>query len=165
MEQSGEAFRASSAAENVIKSADMPPCRVLLVEDDFDDQMLARKRLGRSGLVEEVVCFTNGTELVQYLYDQGFHDRSLWLTVPMVIVLDLNMPQMNGFDVLAELKSDPFLADIPVIVVTGSQSREEVDRALRLKADAVFPKPINVAKLQSFFREGWTWPRKEMWYY
>jgi CheY-like chemotaxis protein len=161
MEPRGEAIHASSSATG----REMPLCRVLLVEDDFDDQVLARKRLTRSDQVEDVVCFQNGTELIQYLYDQGFNDRSLWLTVPIVIVLDLNMPQMNGFDVLSELKSDPFLAEIPVIVVTGAQSREEIDRAAALKADAVFPKPINVEKLQSFFNEGWTWPRKEMWYY
>jgi CheY-like chemotaxis protein len=143
----------------------MTPCRVLLVEDDFDDQVLAKKRLTLSPEVEDVICFSNGTELVQYLYDQGFHDRSAWCLTPMVIVLDLNMPMMDGFAVLQELKSDPFLSEIPVIVVSGTQSREEVQKAFSLKADAVFKKPLNVSKLQAFFKEGWSWPRKEMWYY
>lgn len=140
------------------------PCRVLLIEDDVDDQMLAKKRLSQSTMVEDVICFANGTELIQYLYDQGFHDRSVWCMTPMVIVLDLNMPLMDGFAVLQELKSDAFLSEIPVIVVTGTQSREDVKKAMNLKADAVFPKPFNADNLESFFKQAWTWPRKEMWY-
>jgi two-component system response regulator len=143
----------------------MKPCRVLLIEDDLDDQVLAKKRLSRSGMVEEVLCFTNGTELIQYLYDQGFHDRSVWCMTPMIIILDLNMPLMDGFAVLQELKSDAFLSEIPVIVVTGTQSPEDVKKAFGLKADAVFQKPIDVTKFESFFKQAWTWPRKDMWYY
>src|SRR3982751_172244 len=141
-----------------------PRCRILLIEDDLDDQILAKKRLGRSEMVQEVLCFSNGAELIQYLYDQGFHDRSVWCLTPMVIVLDLNMPLMDGFAVLQEIKSDPFLAEIPVLVVTGTQSKEDVQKAFGLKADAVFQKPLNVSKLESFFNQAWSWPRKEMWY-
>jgi CheY-like chemotaxis protein len=141
----------------------MQPCRVLVIEDDLDDQILANKRLSVSPMVECVVFFSNGMELAQYLYDQGFHDRSVWCMTPMVIVLDLNMPLMDGFAVLNELKSDAFLADIPVIVVTGSQSKEDIEKARSLKADAVFEKPLNLSKLESYFKLGWSWPRKEMW--
>src|ERR1700744_1617135 len=107
-----------------IEADKKPRVRILLIEDDFDDQILAKKRLGRSNTVEDVMCFSNGTELIQYLYDQGFHDRSGWCMTPMIIVLDLNMPLMDGFAVLQELKSDPFLSEIPIIVVTGTQSKE-----------------------------------------
>lgn len=141
------------------------PCRILLVEDNYDDQLLAIKRLKLSPDVEDVLCFANGTELIKYLYDQGFHDRSAWSMTPMIIVLDLNMPTMDGFAVLQELKSDSFLAEIPVIVVSGTQSADEVQRAFALKADGVFKKPLNVSKLNSFFKDGWSWPRKEMWAY
>jgi CheY-like chemotaxis protein len=140
-----------------------PRCRILLIEDDFDDQILAKKRLSRSDVVEDVLCFSNGTELIQYLYDQGFHDRSVWCMTPMVIVLDLNMPLMDGFAVLQELKSDAFLSEIPIIVVTGTQSKEDVQKAFGLKANAVFQKPLNVGKLESFFNQAWTWPRQDMW--
>jgi CheY-like chemotaxis protein len=140
-------------------------CRVLLIEDDIDDQILAKKRLKRSDMVEDVLCFSNGTELIQYLYDQGFHDRSVWCMTPMVIILDLNMPLMDGFAVLQELKSDPFLGEIPVLVVSGTQSKDDVQKAMGLKADAVFQKPLNVEKLESYFQNAWTWPRQDMWYY
>ena len=82
--------------------------------------------------------------------------------MPLVIVLDLNMPAMDGFAVLQELKSDAFLAEIPVIVVSGTQSDEEIQRAFALKANGVFRKPINIGKLDAFFKDGWTWPRQEM---
>lgn len=141
-----------------------PPCRVLLIEDDLDDQILAKKRLAASPLVESVECFSDGTELIQYLYDLGFHDRSVWCMTPMVVVLDINMPLMDGFGVLEEMKSDPFIAEIPVIVVTGTQSKSDIEKARRLKADAVFEKPLKLDKLESYLTQGWTWPRKEMWY-
>lgn len=147
-----------------LESDKKPRCRILLIEDDFDDQILAKKRLSRSNMVEDVLCFSNGTELIQYLYDQGFHDRSVWCMTPMVIVLDLNMPLMDGFAVLQELKSDAFLSEIPIIVVTGTQSKEDVQKAFGLKANAVFQKPLNVSKLESFFNQAWTWPRQDMWY-
>lgn len=142
---------------------EIQPCRVLVIEDDSDDQILAKKRLLGSPMVESIEFFSNGTELIQYLYDHGFHDRSVWCMTPIVIVLDLNMPLMDGFAVLQELKTDAFLADIPVLVVTGTQSKEDVEKAKRLKADAVFQKPLSLAKLESYFKQGWSWPRKEMW--
>ena len=139
------------------------PCRVLVVEDDFDDQILAKKRLSVSPMVESIVCFSNGMELFQYLYDQDLNDRSIWGMTPMVIVLDLNMPLMDGFDVLQKLRSDAILSNIPVLVVTGTQSKADVEKALRFKADAVFEKPLDLSKLESYFRQGWSWPRKEKW--
>jgi len=138
-----------------MEDGQMPPCRVLVVEDDLDDQILAKKRLSASPMVESIVFFSDGTELIHYLYDQEFHDRSIWHMTPMVIVLDLNMPLMDGFDVLQKLKSDAVLADIPVLVLTGTQSKADVDKALRLKADAVFEKPLDLGKIESYFKQGW----------
>jgi CheY-like chemotaxis protein len=136
-----------------MEDGQMPPCRVLVVEDDLDDQILAKKRLSASSMVESIVFFSDGTELIHYLYDQEFQDRSVWHMTPMVIVLDLNMPLMDGFEVLQKLKSDAVLADIPVLVLTGTQSKADVDRALRLKADAVFEKPLDLGKMESYFRQ------------
>lgn len=138
-------------------------CRVLLVEDDVDDQFLAKKRLEASGKVSEVVCFSNGEELVKYMDAQGFHDRSVMWLKPTVIILDLNMPKVDGFEILKELKSDMFLRGIPVIVVSGNSSEENVRKAHALKADAFFTKPMNVYKFQAFLEKGWQWPTKEMW--
>ena len=146
MEQS-ETFRASSSAPEEAARAEMPLCRVLLVEDDFDDQVLARKRLGRSGRVHEVVCFQNGTELIQYLYDQGFHDRSLWLTVPMVIVLDLNMPQMNGFEACRRLREADETKHIPIIMVTTRGEAASMEQGFSTGCNDYVTKPVNSVEL------------------
>lgn len=138
-------------------------CRVLLVEDDVDDQFIAKKRLEASGKVSEVLCFSNGEELIDYMTEQGFHDRSVMWLQPTVIILDLNMPRVDGFEILRQLKSDSFLRAIPVIVVSGNASQENVQLAHNLKADAFFTKPMNVYKLQSFLEKGWQWPTMEMW--
>ncbi len=132
------------------------PCRVLVVEDDLDDQILAKKRLSTSPMVESIVFFSDGTELFNYLYDQGFHDGNTGSTTPMVIVLDLNMPLMGGFEVLQELKSDSMFARIPVLVLTGTQSKADIEKARQLKADAVFEKPLNLSKLETYFKQGWS---------
>ena len=127
-------------------------CRVLLVDDNPDDQTEARKRLLKSDRVEDIVFFNDGTELIKYLYDQGFHDRSAWSLTPMVIVLDLNMPRMNGFDVLAELKADSFLRDIPVIVVTGSESAEDLKRAFSPESGRHLPQAARRRQAGVFFQ-------------
>jgi len=138
-------------------------CRILLVEDDIDDQFLGKKRLEASEKVSEVLCFGNGEELVEFLKEQGLHDRSVMWLKPTIIILDLNMPKVDGFEVLRRIKSDPFIREIPVIVISGNASEENVKKAYDLKADAFFTKPMNVYKFQTFLDKGWQWPTPEMW--
>lgn len=139
------------------------PCRVFLVEDDPDDCMLNKKRLEASDSVKEVIAFPNGDALITYMKDAGFQDRSVMCMIPTMIIVDLNMPKMDGFEILHELKSDPFLQDIPVVVVSGDPSYANIKRAHSLRADAFFSKPLNVYNIQSFFSKAWQWPKNEMW--
>ncbi|MCB9991999.1 MAG: response regulator [Rhodospirillales bacterium] len=156
-------FEKQGSAEQHADSSGNNACRVFLVEDDADDQFLAKKRLKGSGKVSEVLCFSNGDELIGYMKAQGFQDHSVMCLKPTVIILDLNMPKLDGFAVLRQLKSDPFLQEIPVVVVSGNSSYDNVRRAHELKADAFFTKPINVYQLHTFLNQGWQWPRMEMW--
>lgn len=138
-------------------------CRILLVEDNKEDQFLARKRLEASSQVSDVICFSDGEDLLDYMKENGYYDRSLMVLKPTIIVLDLNMPRVDGFEILKQVKSDPFLAELPVLVVSDEASYENVRKAHALGADAFFRKPLNVFKLQSFFHRGWQWPPREMW--
>jgi CheY-like chemotaxis protein len=142
-----------------------PPCRIFLVEDDLDDRLLSKKRLETSDKVAEVICFSNGDELLEYMKGEGFQDHSVMCLTPTIILIDLNMPKVNGFEVLKQLKSDPFLQEIPIVVVSGNASYENVKKAHDLKADGFFRKPLNVYKIQSFFSRAWQWPTQEMWMY
>ncbi len=80
------------------------PCTVFLIEDNFDDRMLARKELSKSENISEIVCFRDGEELTQYMKDNGYADRSVMLNKPMLILVDLEMPQKDGLQVISELK-------------------------------------------------------------
>lgn len=139
------------------------PCRIFLVEDDPDDGLLNKKRLEASGRVSEVLVFPNGDELIRYMEAQGFQDHSVMCMTPTMIIIDLNMPQMDGFQILEKLKSDPFLQDIPVVVVSGDTSYASIRKAHALHADAFFSKPLNVYNIQIFFSKAWQWPKNEMW--
>jgi CheY-like chemotaxis protein len=139
------------------------PCRVFLVEDDIDDGILNKRRLEASDDVKEVLVFPNGAELIRYMKEQGFQDHSVMCMTPTMIIVDLNMPKMDGFQVLQELKSDPFLQDIPVVVVSGDPSYDNIKRAHHLRADGFFSKPLNVYNIRTFFSRAWQWPKNEMW--
>jgi two-component system response regulator len=141
----------------------MTPCRVFLVEDDLDDRVLSKKRLEASEKVAEVLTFSNGDELIEYMEKAGFHDHTVMCLRPTIILIDLNMPRMNGFEVLRQIKSDAFLQEIPVVVVSQNATPENIQKAHELKADGFFKKPLNVQKIQAFFTRGWQWPTQEMW--
>ncbi len=141
----------------------LSPCRVFLVEDNFDDRTISKKTLEASDMVSEVVCFANGNELIEYMKREGFQDHSVICMTPTIVILDLKMPKVSGFDVLKQLKFDHFLQDIPIIVISGNASNENIRRAHELKADGFFKKPLSVDKIQSFFSRGWQWPPPDMW--
>jgi CheY-like chemotaxis protein len=164
MTELGSHFEKNASAA-MTKEHSITPCRIFLVEDNPDDLMLSKKRLEASPNVGEVRCFANGDELISYMQHEGFQDHSVMCLVPTLILIDLNMPRMDGFEVLNQLKSDPFLQEIPVIVISGDSSYESVQRAHDLKANGFFKKPLNVQKVQSFFSKGWQWPAPEMWMY
>lgn len=138
-------------------------CRVLLVEDDEDDRAYSTHVLEQSDDVAEVKCFENGEELVKYMREQGFEDHSVMCMTPTVIIVDINMPKMDGFAVLARLKADRFLEEIPVVVLSGQLDYNTIRRALDLRADGVLRKPLKVSKITEYLRHGWQWPTQEMW--
>jgi CheY-like chemotaxis protein len=137
--------------------------RVMLVEDDIDDQFFAREELKRCKGVGKVECFSNGKALIQYLHERIEQDKNFLHIAPSVIILDLNMPLMNGLEVLQEIKTDNLLKGIPVIVVTGERPWE-IEKAFSYKATAVFKKPLNVEKLRKFFEEGSHWSWTSLWH-
>jgi CheY-like chemotaxis protein len=144
-------------------SQDSGACRVFLVEDNLHDRYFAKRLLEASSEVASVKCFADGKELIDYMTAQGFQDRSVMCMTPTIIITDLNMPRMDGFKVLERLKSDLFLEDIPIVVVSDDLCYKNVRQALDLRADGVFRKPISVEKLRRFFAVGWQWPTREMW--
>lgn len=138
-------------------------CTILLVEDDWDDYFFAKDSCENSELVKDVILMPNGEELLYYLKDHGFYDHSIIRYNPLLIVLDLQMPKMNGYDVLKELKSDPFLKEVPVIVLSTLDHDQPIAKAFDHGADGYLTKPLNMRKLEKFIPQGWQWPPQEMW--
>jgi CheY-like chemotaxis protein len=120
------------------------PIEVLLIEDDVDDVRLAREGLDDAKFLNRLTVIGDGSEVLAYLRGEGEHAGA---GRPDLILLDLNLPGRDGREVLADLKSDPDLRRIPVVVLTGSAAEEDVLRSYDLHANAYVTKPVD---LQTF---------------
>jgi two-component system response regulator len=119
--------------------AGQPACHtVLVVDDNPADAELTREAFIGSALVAELHVAADGEEALAFLRREGAHARA---PVPSLILLDLNMPRLDGRGVLATIKTDPVLADIPVVVFSSSGAHADVADAYRLRANCYVTKP------------------------
>jgi CheY-like chemotaxis protein len=113
---------------------------ILLVEDDPADALLMRRALTQSRLSLNLTWVEDGEEALDYLRDPG-HNGAVR---PDLVLLDLNMPKKSGHVVLAEIREDPKLTDLPVVILTTSQAEEDVARSYALHANAYIAKPVGL---------------------
>ncbi|GGO65160.1 response regulator [Bowmanella pacifica] len=119
------------------------PITILMADDDEDDRLLARDALTESRVLNTLHCVEDGQALLQYLRGQGkYSDKSAYPT-PSLILLDLNMPIMDGREALREIKADPSLRSIPVVILTTSKEEEDMLRGYDLGAASYITKPVN----------------------
>ncbi len=117
------------------------PGRILYAEDDNKDVELTLAALEQHHLANEVVVVRDGEEALDYLYRRGeFASRSG--DDPVVVLLDLKMPKVDGLEVLREMKSDERLRTIPVVVLTSSREERDVVESYRLGVNAYVAKPV-----------------------
>jgi CheY-like chemotaxis protein len=116
---------------------------ILLADDDPDDRMLIREALEESKLPQKLACVNDGEELLDYLRRQGSYSRLGERPQPCLILLDLNMPRKDGREALREIKGDPHLRRIPVVILTTSQAEEDILRTYDLGANSFIIKPRN----------------------
>jgi two-component system response regulator len=116
--------------------------RVLLVDDDGDDRLLFAKALYKSGLDVDYLELSNGSAPVDHLLGTGEYADRTRFPFPDLVVLDLKMPGVDGFDVLKEIRMNMALQNLPVIVLTNSDSRKDTVAAYSLHANAVHHKPF-----------------------
>jgi CheY-like chemotaxis protein len=115
--------------------------RLLLAEDDDDDYFLTARALKENRLRNEVARVKDGEELMQYLRHEGAYKAEV-PAQPSLILLDLNMPRKDGREALREIKSDPALKHIPVVVLTTSRAEEDVVRSYQLGVNSFITKPV-----------------------
>lgn len=115
--------------------------RILLAEDNVNDIELTLEALADHRLANEVVVVHDGAEALDYLYRRGaFKDRPM--ENPVVILLDLKMPKVDGLEVLRTIKSDPDLKRIPVVILTSSREESDLIRSYDLGVNAYVVKPV-----------------------
>ena len=131
---------------NVRKRANRP-ITILMAEDDPEDQMLVREGLAESRLANDLHMVENGEELMDYLRRSGKFSDPDQSPCPGLILLDLNMPRMNGREALELIKADPDLCSIPVVVLTSSKSEEDILRSYNLGANSYITKPVTFEAL------------------
>jgi CheY-like chemotaxis protein len=125
---------------------------ILMADDDPDDRMLTEDALKEARLANEIRFVENGEELIQYLRQQGkFGDKTL-SPRPGIILLDLNMPKMDGREALQILKNDPELRRIPVIIMTTSKADQDILKSYDLGANSYVTKPVTFDELVEVVR-------------
>jgi len=123
------------------------PCTLLAVEDEDNDVLLLRTALQKAGVSNPVAVVHDGQEAVDYLSGKTpFDDRALH-PLPILILLDLKMPRLNGFDVLKWLRRQPGLKRLLVTVLTSSDQPDDINRAYDLGANSYLLKPHNSGDL------------------
>jgi CheY-like chemotaxis protein len=123
-----------------------PPI-MLIAEDDPDDRQWIKEALVVTHVNAEVRFVEDGEELMDFLFHRGKYKTTSTLAYPGMIILDLNMPKKDGREALKEIKSDPRLRHIPIIILTTSKSREDVFRTYDLGANSVILKPVKFSGL------------------
>jgi two-component system, chemotaxis family, response regulator Rcp1 len=126
------------------------PLAVLLVEDDPGDVMIAQEALKASELTSKLTVVPDGVEAIKYLRRENGYEGA---PRPDLILLDLNLPRKSGHEVLAEVKADPALRKIPVVVLTTSGAAEDVLRSYDLHANVFVTKPVDFDHFTSVIKQ------------
>ncbi len=117
------------------------PAEILLVEDNPDDVELTIDAFRESGSPHRLHIVENGLDALAFLRREGDHGAA---PTPDLVLLDLNLPKRSGYEVLAEIRQDPALADIAVVVLTSSAADSDVQRSVELRATGYLTKPLDL---------------------
>ena len=126
------------------------PIEVLLVEDDPGDVMMTREAFQDYKLQNQLHVVSDGAEAMEFLRQEGEYAGR---PRPDLVLLDLNLPRMDGRQVLEAIKSDSELASIPVVVLTTSENEDDVLRSYSLHANAYVTKPVDFARFIEVVRQ------------
>lgn len=120
--------------------SNLKPAQIMLVEDSEGDVYIFKRAIADAKILNEICAFKDGKEALEYLRDE---DKEL----PGIVFLDINMPMISGFEVLKELKADPRLQKIPVVMLTISQEEEDIIRSYDYGAVSFITKTVRPENL------------------
>ena len=130
---------------------------ILLVEDNPDDEALTIRAFKKNNITNEVVVAHDGAEALDYLYNRGrFAGHSNGL--PVVVLLDLKMPKVDGLEVLRQIRNDEQLKRLPVVMITSSREEQDLIRSYQLGVNAYVVKPVDFHQFVESIRQvGFFW--------
>ena len=120
---------------------------IVMIEDDEGHARLIEKNIVRAGVTNPIVHFSNGSTALGYLEQNGHSARSL------LVLLDLNLPDMTGIDILQKLKNDEGLRRAPVIVLTTTDDKREIERCYELGCNVYITKPVEYEHFANAIRQ------------
>lgn len=130
---------------------DSKPITILMADDDPDDRLLVKEAFEENRLINELATVEDGEELMDFLYKRGkFADSTV---TPGLILLDLNMPRKSGHEALREIKADPKLRRLPVVILTTSKAEEDIIRSYDLGVNSFIVKPVTFEALVELIKE------------
>lgn len=127
----------------------MNSIEILLIEDNPADIELTRQALSTGKIKNRLTVIMDGEEALQFLFKQDSHQQAI---TPDIILLDLNLPKINGREILHALKSEPALASIPVIVLSSSEAAADIQQSYRLHANCFISKPVRFEDFMEVIR-------------
>jgi CheY-like chemotaxis protein len=126
--------------------------KIILTEDDDGHATLIKKNLKRSGIKNDIIHFTNGQQTLDYLFKKG-NGQKRESGLPHLLLLDIKMPGLNGFEVLKKIKSDDELKKTPVIMITTTDNPAEVEKCHQLGCSSYIAKPVDYGKFVGAIRQ------------
>jgi two-component system response regulator len=135
-----------------------PTTTILMADDDEDDRLMARDALHEGRVPNELRFVHDGEELLQYLRREGPYADPADSPRPGLVLLDLNMPKVDGREALAAIKADPGLRSIPVVVLTTSKAEEDVLQTYDLGVNSFITKPVTylgLVEVMKVFTDYW----------
>lgn len=127
--------------------SDQQPVRIIMIEDDEGHARLIEKNIRRAGISNDLTHFLDGTSALEYLFSNADN------LGPVLVLLDLNLPDMSGTDILAKIKGDERLHRTPVVVLTTTDDKTEIARCYDLGCNVYITKPVNYESFADAIRQ------------
>lgn len=124
------------------------PVEIIMIEDDPGHARLIEKNIRRAGVNNKISHFESGTEALRYLFQPVVRDNG-----PVLVLLDLNLPDMSGTDILEKLKADDLLKRAPVVVLTTTDDQREIQRCYALGCNVYITKPVEYETFSQAIRQ------------
>jgi DNA-binding response OmpR family regulator len=124
------------------------PVKIVMIEDDFGHAKLIEKNIRRAAINNEIKHFSDGGTAMDYLFSQPVRENG-----PLLLLLDLNLPDVQGVDILARVKADEHLKRMPVVVLTTTDDKVEIQRCYDLGCNVYITKPVDYEAFATAIRQ------------